>query len=278
MASIGEQIITARKAKGMTQDALAKALNISRATISNYEGNRRLPDAETLLRLSAALDYSFEDEAAKASPREVKREAESTDSPGEANADAAQTDAHASARKAATPSNKRRRIVVCAAAAVALCAALLLVFTQKGKPQSVPPTSANVNADTVTKAFFQQDNINNEGQPFFNIDSTLTTQKNDGMDMWLYTLTFHEMNGHPFSIDRLEAYTFFVDRVHTVELTRDTIAAQGLAVDISAHGDWSMDGGMPIQDSVVGIGFVLRGKDEAGAALSFVFYQPLASK
>ena len=62
MASIGQQIIAARKAKGMTQDALAAALNVSRSAISNYETDRRLPDAKMLLTLSKVLNYSFEDE------------------------------------------------------------------------------------------------------------------------------------------------------------------------------------------------------------------------
>ena len=43
MASIGEQIIAARKAKGMTQDALAQALDVSRTTVSNWEIGRRTP-------------------------------------------------------------------------------------------------------------------------------------------------------------------------------------------------------------------------------------------
>lgn len=90
MASIGQQIIAARKAKGMTQDALAKKLNISRAAVSNYEGDRRLPDAETLLRLSGALDCSFagvngtEDASAPAE--------QELDSPMEAEAEVARED------------------------------------------------------------------------------------------------------------------------------------------------------------------------------------------
>ena len=65
MATIGEQIKTARKAKGLTQDDLAKAINATRQTVSNYEAGKRLPDGETLLRLSKALGYSFEAEGAK---------------------------------------------------------------------------------------------------------------------------------------------------------------------------------------------------------------------
>ncbi|MBE5778535.1 MAG: helix-turn-helix domain-containing protein [Clostridiales bacterium] len=62
MATIGEQIKEARKAKGMTQEALASLLNMSRQGVSHWESGRTLPDAETLLRLSGILDYQFESE------------------------------------------------------------------------------------------------------------------------------------------------------------------------------------------------------------------------
>ena len=66
MSTIGEQLIAARKAKGMTQEALAKAMHVSRQAVSHWENNRAMPDAETLLRLSRALDYSFEGGFARA--------------------------------------------------------------------------------------------------------------------------------------------------------------------------------------------------------------------
>ncbi len=54
--NIGEQIRDARKAKGLTQDALAEAMNVSRQAVSHWETNRTMPDAETLLRLSKVLE------------------------------------------------------------------------------------------------------------------------------------------------------------------------------------------------------------------------------
>ena len=60
MASIGEQIRAARKARGLTQEALAREPNATRSAVANWEQDRRLPDGETLLRLSSTLAYSFE--------------------------------------------------------------------------------------------------------------------------------------------------------------------------------------------------------------------------
>lgn len=68
MSSIGEQIRTARKAKGMTQEALASVLNMSRQGISHWEAGRTLPDATMLLKLSQVLEYSFEADSPFAKP------------------------------------------------------------------------------------------------------------------------------------------------------------------------------------------------------------------
>ena len=46
MANIGEQIHEARKRAGMTQETLARAVNVSRQTISHWEVGRAMPDAE----------------------------------------------------------------------------------------------------------------------------------------------------------------------------------------------------------------------------------------
>ena len=62
MPDIGQKIIQARKTKGMTQEELAAALNVSRSTISNWEAGRRLPDVMTLMRLSAVLECRFDEE------------------------------------------------------------------------------------------------------------------------------------------------------------------------------------------------------------------------
>lgn len=60
MASIGEQIRQARKLKGLTQEALASQLNLTRQAVSHWESGRTMPDAETLLKLSGLLGCRFE--------------------------------------------------------------------------------------------------------------------------------------------------------------------------------------------------------------------------
>ena len=69
-ANIGTKIQILRKNKGITQFDLADALDLSRATISNYEVNRRSPSIDELKRFAdyfgVGLDY-FGTEAANES-------------------------------------------------------------------------------------------------------------------------------------------------------------------------------------------------------------------
>ena len=59
METIGQRIAEARKEQGMTQEKLAAELNVSRAAVSNWEKDRRLPDAEMMIRLSKLLNVDF---------------------------------------------------------------------------------------------------------------------------------------------------------------------------------------------------------------------------
>ena len=50
-----------RTEKGMTQDELAAALNITRQRLSNYELDKREPPLELLKNLAAALDCTVDE-------------------------------------------------------------------------------------------------------------------------------------------------------------------------------------------------------------------------
>lgn len=56
MRDIGKNIRSARTRKGMTQDALAEQLHVSRQTVSNYETGRSRPDIDMLLSIAEALE------------------------------------------------------------------------------------------------------------------------------------------------------------------------------------------------------------------------------
>lgn len=54
--NIGENISNLRKAKNMTQEELAKKINVSYKTVSSWERNRNIPSVDMLLLICDALD------------------------------------------------------------------------------------------------------------------------------------------------------------------------------------------------------------------------------
>ena len=59
--NVGKNIAKFRKEKNLTQEELAKKINVSSKTISSYENNRNLPTIETLLLLSQVLEVSIDE-------------------------------------------------------------------------------------------------------------------------------------------------------------------------------------------------------------------------
>ncbi|MFJ5699002.1 helix-turn-helix domain-containing protein [Arthrobacter sp. NPDC093139] len=58
MNGIGDVILAARQAAGITQQELREALGVTQAALSRYENNLRTPDEETLAKLGEALGLS----------------------------------------------------------------------------------------------------------------------------------------------------------------------------------------------------------------------------
>lgn len=56
MMKVSEQIRQKRTDKGLSQDELAKAVYVTRQTLSNWETGKTYPDVQSLLLLSDALD------------------------------------------------------------------------------------------------------------------------------------------------------------------------------------------------------------------------------
>lgn len=73
---LGNNIAALRKQRGMSQQTLAEALFVTRQTISKWEKNLSVPDAEALIRLADALDTTVQmllgqGEEASAAPSEI---------------------------------------------------------------------------------------------------------------------------------------------------------------------------------------------------------------
>lgn len=55
-----EQIKMIRRRSKLTQEELAKKLNVSRQAVSNWENNRNLPDLEMLIKISSVFEISLD--------------------------------------------------------------------------------------------------------------------------------------------------------------------------------------------------------------------------
>ncbi len=56
-----ENIKTARKNRGLTQEEVAARLSVVRQTVSKWENGASVPDADSLMRLAVLLNTSVED-------------------------------------------------------------------------------------------------------------------------------------------------------------------------------------------------------------------------
>src|SRR4051812_17336578 len=55
MNYLGEALVTARRAVGLTQEQLAAAAGVTQAALSRYENDQREPDGEVVEALASAL-------------------------------------------------------------------------------------------------------------------------------------------------------------------------------------------------------------------------------
>lgn len=59
--TLGENIYTLRKKKGLSQEQLGEQVNVTRQTISNWELNETSPNTEQLKLLSKAFNISIDE-------------------------------------------------------------------------------------------------------------------------------------------------------------------------------------------------------------------------
>lgn len=59
MPTFADELKAARKKGHITQEQLAKAMNVSRSAISHWENGNAIPDIETIKRLSQVMNYNF---------------------------------------------------------------------------------------------------------------------------------------------------------------------------------------------------------------------------
>ena len=253
MQTFGEQLVSARKAKGMTQEALAQAAAITRQTISSWERGRTIPDIESVRRLSDILDVDFLQAAeAQGAAPDFEPSAEVKSAPVE--------------ERAASAAGRRpiRKWWIAAGAAALVCVVLLTFLLL---PRRSAPAGGE---DTYNADFFRQETPNEPGRPYLTFNNAQWEESGENQTFTRYAFRMYEQNGKSFTISRIkvQAESGKSGAVRTADYGPSDLAAGGLDSVIPAHGDYSFPGGWP-KGEYARVGFVIYGTDENGEELAF---------
>lgn len=245
MQTFGEQLIAARKAKGMTQDALANAAAVTRQTISSWERGRTVPDIDTIRRLSDILGT------------DLVRAAEG---PGPAPA----MEPLAEGRTPPMANDRRiKRWWIIAGAAVLVCVILSAVLwaPHRGAPAG--------GGDAFNAEVYRQETPNEAGKAYLTFDSKLWDEAGDNVEYQRYVITMYEQNGVGFSVSRAELqFEGKTGTVRSAVLNANDLRVSGVDPDILPYGSLPIDGGFP-KGEFKRAGIAVYGNDANGTPLTF---------
>lgn len=299
MATIGEQIRAARKAKGMTQNDLASALNVTRTGISKWETDDRIPDAEMLLHLSEVLEYQFtrnSSDSKSVSDQEtgepVKRETPVTAAPAEQVPAAQPSSDPAPAEPPASEGNHSRRLLLyCAAAlAVIILIALIIILTRpkEDPPAANPPKEATVYTDGTGKAYtpdeFEAVASSDASMAHLSFRNSLRFT-GEGLEKHIfYNFDMYEENGIAFHIDRFDLVLFYTNGTVSVDsFTDQDLTDWGDSPDIPPRGSYTLTGGTDYYNGKgevdsAGVGLKLYCTDAGNNPLVFMSFIPFPAE
>lgn len=245
--NFAQQLITARKAAGLTQEQLGERMHMSRQGISHWETGRALPDAETLKQLSQVLNYNFvtsealqpESEPAAVPVQLAKRQAPLWKQP----------------------------VAWLSLAVVVLATALVLVLLRDGAQpasQLVGTTAAPALVNTAERAEVRIIPAQNPLVPSY--DPVLGPAP-----WWIFHLTLQETAGVEFTIEKMTyTYQYRNGERNVAEYGAEFVAAgNSLGTNVLRPGiNLNFSGAEPLRDFAF-IAVRVDGTDALGNELSF---------
>ena len=257
MQTFGNRLAAARNAQGLTQEDLARALDVARNTISSWERDRTLPDVEMLRRISAVLncDLMAPDAPAQEEPAAAPDAAEPVSEPEAA--------PQPEVSSAPAPTSRRKKLAWIIATVAVLCACAVAGWlhfrapASKGTPLSVE--------------YYQQETPNVPGQAYFVFDNQTWEASGENMSFQHYLIKMEEQNGVAFKVTRLEvkvqsAKSNRVARVFNMGVS--DMQASLVETDIPPYGIFSVEGGFPMGE-FNRVGVAVFGNDANGTPLAF---------
>ena len=168
----------------------------------------------------------------------------------------------------------KRIIPVATAALLAVALLIWLVILPSLQPKSKGRPYTSTSGETYTIERMQQQTENIPGKAYLIVNPSVQINHGETMDYYLFEFSYHEMNGIGLTIDSLELIYFSKknDNAFFVFTAEDIKTQYGMSVDISAYGDWIYTNGLPVQDTVYGVGELVHCTDENGEKLTFTSY------
>ena len=284
MATIGEQIKAARKAKGMTQEELAEATHMTRTGISKWETDDRRPDPKMMEKLTELLECEFEiPEGTENIPEETGEQAD--EAVAASGVQGEEAERGTSGRPGTKKNGKQKRIILgCIIAAVLVIAGVVLALTLKPAPEEKPQEI--VYTDGSGKVYDPTDykavTPNEAGKAYISLETKLTIQQQSYGEHFMYDFIMKEENGIGFHIDRMDHITFFYNGTLSVDtLTAEDVESWGDDPRIPPYGIYSITCGVNGRTTDTGVpnaaaaALFLVGTDDNGEQLSFTVYLPL---
>ena len=256
MMTFKEQLQEARKAAGLSQEQLAKLMNMSRQGVSHWENDRALPDAETLKKLSQVLNYNFEEIESAGEETPVEAPAEETPE----------------VLEAVKPERKQHTTVLCIIClAVGLAVGFLMGYL--AAPKFVNQTLAipvnNRSSDAAQAAI----SIYTDESPVM----LRYPSEDSELAYWFYNVNIEETAGVQFTIEKVETVNIHDngDEGQKHSFTpQDLLLSDGVIV---AWGKVSFGGGLPSQ-SLKGIRVTVYGTDAKGNQIMMEQFLPFSKQ
>lgn len=192
MSTFGEELNAVRKARHITQEQLAKQINVSRSTISHWENGNVMPDIETIKLLAQVMEHNFfvvdgltdaaptEEESAEAAPADTAPAVEE-----------AAEEAPADTAPETSAVRKPRKGYLYVAGGLCLIVLCLLLFTGKTKQAEIVVTPSTEIAYLVP---FDEDADN-------------------GHYGWKVNFTFENRSDVPFTPEKIVGYYYCGDEL-----------------------------------------------------------------
>ena len=237
MQTFGKQLAAARTARGMTQEALAQAVNVTRSTVSSWERDRTQPDLDTLRRLSEVLEFDF-------------LQGTNVPAPKEATARQAPTDA---------PARRPRTAWIIAVVAVLACACVAFGLSRHHR------AAQEAAAVVAFNDYYSQQTAANADQSRIAFQNEVWEEQGDDAAFTHYNIVLREENGVAFDLQRLDVKLMSASSGHCREMSLSAADLQAGATEthVEPNGTISIEGGFPAGE-FSRLGAEIHGVDAAG--------------